>query len=1307
MGREIKKSKKAKESKQNEEVNENISFFSIFRYAKWYESLATGVGMVLALLSGGAVSYNLLGIGELSTALVDRSTGRDSYGGFPILSLWGGGKMLVNATHEENMQALLDDGASMGIGMAVSVVIAIILLVVAVALINWSALRQMSRVRQLYVHAALRQDMAWFDTSSQFNLPSRLVDDMAKLKEGMGEKLAIVSHLLGTAIISTCVAFPVGWQLTLACLSVMPLSIAASVGLAHYQTKSSMRELESYTQAGNQAEEVIRSIRTVVSFGGEQTEVARYAKLLEPAERSGKRRGLFVGAATGCSWLLTYSLNAIALGYGTRLVLQDLELPPDDRTYQVGDIMSILFSIYMATQSITFCVPHGESFANARAAAASIFSLIDRKPEIDAFNKLGAKPRRLLGNITVDRVHFSYPSRADVEVLKGFSLEIKAGETVALVGASGCGKSTVLQLVQRLYDPDSGSVSLDGRDVKNLNLNWLRSSLGVVGQEPCLFRGTVYENIALADPEASKQQIQKAAELAHAHSFIIRLPNGYDTVIGERGASLSGGQKQRIAIARALLREPAVLLLDEATSALDPASEKQVQAALDKARVGRTTLLVSHSLSSIMTADRIVYMEQGVIAEQGTHEELMELKGAYFNLVSHDSAAREGSLAETVIAESDDLEHDTTPSRTDVKRRSRRPVRRHSTRRESHDWMTPRGSITSVMSTALQNFAYNVDDESEVDESEANLKASDWELLKLNAPEWPQLLVGSIAAAVQGACFPIFALLFGLAIGVFASEDHEEILASSALLSGMFVVVATIAGISMCLQSTCFTSAGLKMTTRLRVQCFASYLKQEIAYFDSEKNTVGALCARLSGDAAEIQGATGLRIGLIIQGVTSVVAGFIMGMCYDWKLTLVGTAFLPIMVGSIWLEGIVSQQSIVDEKAAIEDASTIATEAVVSVKTVQALGVEKHFLDRYQVELERASQAVAVKTRWRGLVLGMGFFIPFVAYCSATVYGVYLVAREGLEYKIVLLVTEAVMYGAYMLGQSLVYAPSFNAARACGARILSIINREPKIQNPTGIRDRRDWVATGKIRFSNLEFSYPTRSSQRILYGLDLKVEAGKTVALVGPSGCGKSTVLQLLQRFYDPEAGSIELDNRDTRLDISIPRLRKQLATVQQEPILLDRTLGENIAYGDHSRTVPMQDVVAAAKVANIHSFIVSLPSGYDTKLGQGGAQLSGGQKQRVCIARALVRSPRVLLLDEATSALDASSQKTVSEALQAAAGGRTCITIAHRLSTVRDADLICFIKSGTIVEQGTHSELMSMRGHYWKMQQTQEFDT
>lgn len=432
-------------------------------------------------------------------------------------------------------------------------------------------------------------------------------------------------------ITSIIFSFFYGWKLTLVVMSCAPFIILSVAIVTKIEASLAEKELKSYSVAGAVAEEVLSSIRTVVAFSGEKKEIKRYTERLRPAEENGNRKGLYSGLGGGFMWFIIYCCYALALWYGVKLILEDRD--KDDREYTPAVLVIVLFGVLVGAENLGFTSPHIEAFSSGCGAAGSIFSIIDRKPTIDSLDKGGLKPKSVSGKIKFENVTFKYPARSHVPVLKGISFTVEPGQTVALVGPSGCGKSTCLQLLQRLYDPLSGNVQLDDIKITELNTAWLRSKIGVVGQEPVLFATTITENIRYGKPSATQEEIEQAAKLANCHLFIKNLPKGYDTMVGERGAQLSGGQKQRIAIARALIRNPPILLLDEATSALDPTSERRVQDALEEASKGRTTLVVSHRLSSITSADKIVFIQNGVVLEEGTHEQLMEKRGQYYSLV--------------------------------------------------------------------------------------------------------------------------------------------------------------------------------------------------------------------------------------------------------------------------------------------------------------------------------------------------------------------------------------------------------------------------------------------------------------------------------------------------------------------------------------------------------------------------------------------------------------------------------------------------------------------------------------------------
>lgn len=1308
---------------EKKDAGSNIGFFDLWRYATAGERLASLAGVVLGWCASFGLIAAIVIYGEITSLFVQRHKAAATTPHAHILRLFGGGTQLPEGNRSLHMDALVDDAIAFGVASVVIIVIQFVSAATAVTVVNWAAARMVARVRRRLLRSVLSQEIAYFDTNTTMNFASTLTEDTEKLRAGVGEHVVMTAYLGGSVVLGATLSFSYGWQLTLAGVSVVPAAILLSTIVAKYQTRCTSKEVLAYGAAGRIVEEVLSAIRTVRAYAGEELEVKRYEASLGPASAQARVRGVWAGAGAGLGWLLTYSLNAIVFAYGAVLCVRDMDLPPDEQQYHPGIMLTILFCTFMASQNIVMCQPHLEIFSAARGAAKSVFQIMERKSNINGMQNTGIKPDKFTGNIVFDNLYFNYPSRLDVKVLRGLTLKVKAGETVALVGGSGCGKSTLLQLLQRMYEPDSGTITVDGYKLNDLNLHHFRTSIGVVGQEPVLFSGTIRENITLGLNNVSEAELIAATKTAHAHHFITKLANGYETVLGERGAQLSGGQKQRLALARALLRRPALLLLDEPTSALDPAAERQVQAALDAASKGRTTLVVSHRLSTVVNASRIVVMEQGSVLEQGTHAELLALKGAYWRLVQDDLTSK--SIAHTLSSAAEGVEEEEEEEvvaaegveriaagaspfpRAHLLRRTGSAASRQSVRGDNFVRSSIRLSTVSaahIQQPAVDMTQYGDEpDTTKKDEEEAPT-ASTWSLLKLNAPEWPLLVGGGVASLLVGATMPIFALLLSKLYGMFASSDAELIVSQSQLYAGLFVLVAAVCGLVMFLQTWLFNRAGTALTDRLRVMSFKNYLQQEQGWFDAPQNSVGALCARLATDCAAVQGATGTRLGTVLQGLSTMIIGVTLAMAFSWKMTLVSLLSVPCVIGAIYLEGYVTKRAEVRQRRALELASNIATEAVLNVRTVHSLGVEETILQRYERALGAAARgAGAGAGAVRGAVYGLCLCAPTLGYAVSLAYGGLLVARHGLRFEYAILVSEALIYGAWMLAEALSFAPNFAAARRSGARILAALQRRPNIHDEPTADGYPEWMATGELKFENVHFRYPTRPGVPVLRGLNLKLEAGRTLALVGASGCGKSTVMHLLMRSYDAEDGSVELDGRDVKRDLTLKCLRAQLGLVQQEPVVFERTIRENIAYGDNSREVTIDEIIDVAKQANVHSFIAGLPMGYETRLEAGGAALSGGQKQRVAIARALLRRPRVLLLDEATSALDAASEKAVQAALEAAARGRSTVVIAHRLATVRHAHTIAVVDRGVVAESGTHDELVRKRGLYWDLLQQQ----
>ena len=439
--------------------------------------------------------------------------------------------------------------------------------------------------------------------------------DLIKIQDGIGEKMGLFISYSSTATCCFICAFYYGWELASVTLAIFPLFIVAASILARIQSSKMTREVQAYASAGSLAEEIIRAIKTVTIFGAQEKEVNRFETSVKSAQNSGIRRGLAVAVGNCSAWFLTYAVHALTYWYGIRLVLQSMCNHVNDK-YDSGIVNIVFFNMLHVALRLGQLLPFFETFAAARVSAANVYKILDENPVIDSSSSAGKRLDRIVGHIRLENVDFSYSSRPHVAVLRKISFEVPVGRTVALVGASGCGKSTCIQLLQRFYDPIGGRITIDGYDLKTLNVRWLRENIGVVGQEPVLFNLSIGDNIRYGHPrlnDISQDDIEDAARQANAHDFIASLPNGYDTLVGERGAHLSGGQKQRIAIARALIRNPKILLLDEATSALDNKSESIVQQALDQARQGRTTLIVAHRLTTIRNADSILVFNKGKI----------------------------------------------------------------------------------------------------------------------------------------------------------------------------------------------------------------------------------------------------------------------------------------------------------------------------------------------------------------------------------------------------------------------------------------------------------------------------------------------------------------------------------------------------------------------------------------------------------------------------------------------------------------------------------------------------------------------
>lgn len=537
-------------------------------------------------------------------------------------------------------------------------------------------------------------------------------------------------------------------------------------------------------------------------------------------------------------------------------------------------------------------------------------------------------------------------------------------------------------------------------------------------------------------------------------------------------------------------------------------------------------------------------------------------------------------------------------------------------------------------------------------------------------------------------------------LSVLSERDIEKARYDSMITALQLAAIGLAFFVTMALQGLMFSYSGSKLVERVRQMMLESMLKQEMGWYDEEKNSTGALCSRLSSSAEAVSGATGAKVGQAVGGVATLLISTGLALYYDWKLGLVTSLFSPILIISMLYQMRMMTKDSGVKSEAFEKSAKVAVESINNVRTVAGLRCEPYIQSEYDRALEVPSASLKKNAHIRGLLYGLANSFMFYAYAACFGYGGWLLVNDGsidspfTIWKVAI----AVLTGGMMVGMSFSSIMDMQGLFLAADKIFQVLDRKPHIDsNPaTGLKLSNQ--LEGNIKLNSGHFKYPTRPDVQVLNSISLAIKSGQKVALVGESGCGKSTVIQLIQRFYDLDEGSLNIEEKDIK-QLNVPFIRSKIGIVSQEPVLFDRTIAENIRYGDNAREVSMEEVVEAARKANIHNFVSGLPSGYETNIGGKGKQLSGGQKQRVAIARALVRNPRILLLDEATSALDSESEKIVQDALDAAQEGRTSISIAHRLSTIKDSDVIFVIEKGKVAENGTHEELLASRGIYYNL--------
>ncbi|KAG2267874.1 hypothetical protein Bca52824_062429 [Brassica carinata] len=1291
-------------AKKNKEKRPSVSVFKLFSFADSYDCVLMTLGSIGACIHGASVPVFFIFFGKLINII-----------GLAYL-------FPQEASHQVAKYSL--DFVYLSVAMLFSSWL-------EVACWMHTGERQAAKMRKAYLRSMLSQDISLFDTeSSTGEVISAITSDILVVQDALSEKVGNFLHCMSRFIAGFAIGFASVWQISLVTLSIVPL-IAVAGGIYAYVSTGLLASVrKSYVKAGEIAEEVIGNVRTVQAFTGEEKAVRSYGEALKNTYMYGRKAGLAKGLGLGSMHCVLFLSWALLVWFTSIIVHKGIA--------NGGESFTTMLNVVIAGLSLGQAAPDISTFVRARAAAYPIFEMIERNKEVKTGRILG----KVDGEIQFKDVTFTYPSRPDVVIFDKLNLAIPTGKVVALVGGSGSGKSTVISLIERFYEPNDGAVLLDGNDIRYIDLKWLRGHIGLVNQEPALFATTIRENIMYGKDDATDEEITRAVTLSEAVSFINKLPDGLETQVGERGVQLSGGQKQRITISRAILKNPSILLLDEATSALDAESEKSVQKALDKVMVGRTTVVVAHRLSTVRNADIIAVVHGGNIIESGSHDELISNPdGAYSSLLRIQEAANPNqriTISRAILKNPSILLLDEATSALDaeseksvqkaldkvmVGRTTVVVAHRLSTVRNadiiavvhggniiesgSHDELisNPDGAYSSLLriqEAANPNVNHtpslpvstqplperpitktnsgSMHQSGNQPETTRQGKVTLGRLYSMIRPDWKYGLFGLFGSLMAGSQMPLFALGISQAL-VSYYMDWETTQKEVKRISILFCCASIVTVISHAIEHTTFGIMGERLTLRVRQMMFSAILRNEIGWFDKVDNTSSMLASQLESNSTLLRTIVVDRSTILLENFGLVVTSFIISFILNWRLTLVVLATYPLIISGHISEKLFMQGYGVNLNKAYLKANMLAGEAISNIRTVAAFCAEDKVLELYSNELLEPSERSFRRGQTAGILYGVSQFFIFSSYGLALWYGSVLMGQGLSTFESVMKTFMVLIVTALVMGEMV-------------ASVFELLDRRSQV-----VGDKGEELSNveGTIELKGVHFSYPSRPDVTIFRDFDLTVPYGKSMALVGQSGSGKSSVFSLILRFYDPTAGTIMIDGQDIK-KLKLKSLRRHIGLVQQEPALFATTIYENILYGKEGALE--SEVMEAAKLANAHDFISSLTEGYSTQVGERGIQMSGGQRQRIAIARAVLKNPAILLLDEATSALDVESERVVQQALDRLMSNRTTVVVAHRLSTIKNSDMISVIQEGKIIEQGSHNSLIeNENGPYSKL--------